>query len=174
MTECLIFLFLVIFVEAFTEILVESSIMLKPREMLAKRSGLLGELIHCGYCTSVWVAAAVAWIVPMYVIAITPYFFVGYVIALFVLHRLSNILHELNNKWLRLNSNGNWECYIEGNGYERGIALGLLQRHLGKQQEEVFLNEIESRIPSWFLKKILIVGISWFNRDSFPVRKTES
>lgn len=97
---CLSFLFLVIFVEAFTEILVESSILAKPREFLARHSGLLGELVHCGYCTSVWVSAAVAWIVPMFIWAVVPNFWISYVIALFVLHRLSNLFHELNSKWL--------------------------------------------------------------------------
>jgi hypothetical protein len=97
---CLSFLFLVIFVEAFTEILVESSILTKPREFLARCNGLLGELVHCGYCTSVWVSAAVAWIVPMFIWTIVPNFWISYIIALFVLHRLSNLLHELNSKWL--------------------------------------------------------------------------
>ncbi len=71
----------------------------------------------------------------------------------------------LNNSWLRLNKNGNWECYIEGNGYERGRTLGILQKQLGEQQEEIFLNEIDSKVPSWFYKKLLTLGISWFNRD---------
>ncbi len=72
---------------------------------------------------------------------------------------------SLNNSWLRLNDNGNWECYIEGNGYERGVTIGLLQIELGNQQEKVFLREINSRIPSWGLKKFLTYGIAWFNRD---------
>jgi len=71
----------------------------------------------------------------------------------------------LNNSWLRLNKYGNWECYIEGNGYDRGRTLGILQKKLGEEQEEVFLNEIDKQIPSWFLKKLLTFGIAWFNRD---------
>jgi len=78
---------------------------------------------------------------------------------------LSPTHFTLNNSWLKLSKNGNWECYIEGNGYERGKTLGILQRQLGKQQEEVFIKEIDSKVPSWFLKKLLIVGIAWFNRD---------
>ncbi len=78
---------------------------------------------------------------------------------------ISPTYFTLNNSWLRLSKNGNWECYIEGNGYERGRTLGVLQKQLGEQQEKVFLEEIDSKISSWFLKQILTLGISWFNRD---------
>ena len=88
---------LVLFVEAVTEILVSSVIFQKPREFIYVRNGFLGELVNCGYCTSVWVAAAVAW---LYVLPICPWFAANYIISTFVIHRLSNLLHELNNKWL--------------------------------------------------------------------------
>lgn len=87
---------LVIFIEALTEILTTSSIFEKPRMLLA-RNAFLGELIHCGYCTSVWVSLSVAWIIPF---ALTPYFWLNYLLTVFVLHRLSNILHELIQKLL--------------------------------------------------------------------------
>lgn len=94
------FTLLMICVEAITEILVASSIFAKPREFIARRSGLLGELVHCGYCTSVWVSAAVAWIIPLWYWALVPHFWVSYLVTLFVLHRLSNLFHELISKWL--------------------------------------------------------------------------
>lgn len=89
-------LILIIFIEALTEILTTSSIFEKPRLWLAKNA-FLGELIHCGYCTSVWVSLSVAWIIPF---ALTPYFWLNYMLTTFVLHRLSNILHELIQKLL--------------------------------------------------------------------------
>ena len=88
---------LVMFVEAMTEILTESSLFRGIREFLGKRSSLLGELVHCGYCTSVWVSAAVAWIL---VLKFTPYYAVDYIITTFIVHRLSNMLHELYSKWM--------------------------------------------------------------------------
>jgi hypothetical protein len=91
------YLLLIIFIEALTEILVESSILSKPREYLAQKNGLLGELIHCGYCTSVWVAASIAWVAPL---AFTSYFLLNYFITVFILHRLSNLLHEAYSKFL--------------------------------------------------------------------------
>jgi hypothetical protein len=90
-------LLLVIFVEALTEILVESSIFERPRLYLAGKSGFLGELIHCGYCTSVWVSFGVAWIAPL---AISGFFWLNYFLTAFILHRMSNMLHELISKWL--------------------------------------------------------------------------
>jgi hypothetical protein len=46
---------------------------------------------------SVWVAASVAWVDPW---IISEQFWINYAVTLFVLHRLSNVLHELMEKWL--------------------------------------------------------------------------
>ena len=87
---------LIIFVEAITEILVSSDIFLEIREFIYLNSNFLGKLVHCGYCTSVWVSAAVAWLAP----SIGNYPFIEYIIAVFVIHRLSNIWHEFIARWL--------------------------------------------------------------------------
>ncbi len=79
--------------------------------------------------------------------------------------KISATHFSLNNSWIRLNKHGNWECYIEGNGYDRGRTLGILQKELGKQQEAIFLKEIDRQVPSWIFKEILTIGIAWFNRD---------
>ena len=79
--------------------------------------------------------------------------------------KINDTHFTLNNSWLRLNKHDNWECYLEGNGYERGITLGILQKELGKNQESVFIDEINKNVPSWWFRKFLILGISWFNRD---------
>ena len=89
-------LLLIIFVEAVTEIIVASA-MFAPLRKLSTKSDFLGELVHCGYCTSVWVSASVSWIVPL---DISSYFWINYVLTVFILHRLSNLLHEFNSKWL--------------------------------------------------------------------------
>ena len=90
-------LFLVIFVEAITEIFVSSSIFTSFREFVGQRSAFLGELVHCGYCTSVWVSASVAWTLSA---VGTNYLWLDYIICVFVLHRLSNLFHELTCKWM--------------------------------------------------------------------------
>ena len=93
---------LTIFVEAVTEILVASSIFSRPRGFIGRRSAFLGELIHCGHCTSVWVSAIVVWMIlpPAWIFSIISNFWVAYIITIFVVHRLSNLFHEFNSKWL--------------------------------------------------------------------------
>ena len=69
------------------------------------------------------------------------------------------------NNWLRKNKSGNWESYIEGTPYERGIALGTLHKELIQSQEKAFVGEIENLIPSRFLRTMMQLGIAWFNRN---------
>lgn len=71
----------------------------------------------------------------------------------------------LGNNWLRKNKYGNWESYVEGPAYQRGLILGALHQKLIKSQEEAFVNEIETKVPNSFFRKLLQYGISWFNRD---------
>lgn len=48
------------------------------------------KLISCGYCTSVWIAAGISLAVPKPVDGA-----LGWVICIFVLHRISNLLHVI-------------------------------------------------------------------------------
>ncbi len=86
----------IICVEAVTEIIVESSIFIWFRNLLTKIWPFLGELISCGYCASVWVAATIGWCLPGEVSGII---IVDAIIKIFVLHRVSNILHEGFSRW---------------------------------------------------------------------------
>lgn len=72
---------------------------------------------------------------------------------------------KLGNNWLRKNENGNWESYIEGTAYDRGRTMGILHDQLIKDQEQIFVDEINKNVPSWFFRKLLLFGIAWFNRD---------
>ncbi|UXP30754.1 C45 family peptidase [Reichenbachiella agarivorans] len=78
---------------------------------------------------------------------------------------ISDSHFRLGNSWLKRNKYGNWESYIEGSAYDRGRTIGILHRQLIQDQEEVFVDEINAHVPSWFLRKFLMLGISWFNRD---------
>lgn len=105
LVNLLILAILVICVEAITEIVVASKITLGIRNWLLKNAKFLGSLINCGYCTSVWVSATLAWFVPinMSAMVVDAGFFnkiIDYVIFLFVIHRLSNIWHEFIVRWL--------------------------------------------------------------------------
>lgn len=78
---------------------------------------------------------------------------------------LNSTTFRYKNNWLRKNGSGNWESYIEGTAYERGIALGLLHRELIQSQETAFVGEIEKLLPSGILRTVMQLGLGWFNRN---------
>jgi len=84
-----------------------------------------------------------------------------------------NSIYSLGNNWIRMNRYKLWEMYIEGNAYDRGIIAGKLSEKLVKEQEEIFVSEINNVIPSKFYQKILLNGIAWFNRNLPAQVKTE-
>jgi hypothetical protein len=88
---------IVICVEAITEIIVSSELMFSIRDILSRMSpNFMGRLLNCGYCTSVWVSACFALFAPK----LFNIYILDYVISMFVIHRLSNMLHELFKRWL--------------------------------------------------------------------------
>jgi len=72
---------------------------------------------------------------------------------------------RIKNNWLKKNSAGIYELYIEGSAFERGVFNGKLTRELIHEQEEYFIQQIEHIIPSKLYLRFLKVFISWFNRD---------
>lgn len=73
--------------------------------------------------------------------------------------------YRLGNNWLRKNETGNWESYIEGNAAERGLIIGQLHRELIIGQEVAFVGELKKQIPNSLYRRLLTLGIAWFNRD---------
>ena len=73
-------------------------------------------------------------------------------------------LFILENNWIRKNSYGLWEMYIEGSAFDRGVAAGKLSEHLVKQQEEVFVSQIQKILPSKNYQRFLLTSIAWLNR----------
>ena len=89
-----------IFVEGTTELLCKSKFFSWFREWLKLNSSFLGELISCGYCTSVWVANLPAFLVAgLFPLSWfhTPVIFL---ISLVFFHRIANYLHNFNDKFL--------------------------------------------------------------------------
>ena len=98
-------IFALIYVEAVTEILVDSEIFLKLRNWLAKKSDFINSLIGCGYCMSVWVSFSICWAVPGTIVGRmipdnTYVFLADCFIKAMVLHRLSNLIHEGMKRWM--------------------------------------------------------------------------
>ena len=69
------------------------------------------------------------------------------------------------NSYLRHDSCGLWELYVEGSGQERGALQGALTKDLMKYQEDVFVNQIRNIIPSDRYLSLLRGFIVVFNRN---------
>jgi len=93
------FLCAVILTELLTELLVKSVIFKPIRDRIKGINGWFKELFSCGYCVSVWAAFGVVLLVqPVYNLVGTPW--VDLPLTALVVHRLSNYLHNFNDKIL--------------------------------------------------------------------------
>jgi hypothetical protein len=72
--------------------------------------------------------------------------------------------YKVNNNWLRHSKSGLWELYVEGNGYERGIANGMLTKELHEFQEDAFFHQIQLLVPDLNYLKFLKYFVGYFNR----------
>ena len=56
--------------------------------------------------------------------------------------------YTVGNNWLKKSDSGLWEMYVEGDGFERGVAAGKLTKELAEKQEIAFVDQIKKMIPS--------------------------
>jgi isopenicillin-N N-acyltransferase-like protein len=77
---------------------------------------------------------------------------------------IDNEFYKVNNNWLRHNKSGLWELYVEGDGYERGVANGMLTKELHQFQEEAFFRQIQLLVPDLNYLKFLKYFVGYFNR----------
>lgn len=108
----LIWLAFAIFVESVVEIIINAGPLEGFRGFVARRGKILGidfaELITCGYCCSVWIAFAFAWLLPSFIFSDAQFWnhisipkdviifidkYLYWAFNWIVLHRLSNIVH---------------------------------------------------------------------------------
>jgi isopenicillin-N N-acyltransferase like protein len=82
--------------------------------------------------------------------------------------QLDSGLFVVKNNWLRKSESGLYEMYIEGNPFERGVAVGKLTKELAQYQEEVFVKQIRQLVPSNFKLNFLKIFVGWFNRNLEP------
>jgi len=73
--------------------------------------------------------------------------------------------YKIGNSWLKKNKFGLWEMYIEGSPFEIGVINGKLTHELIKIQEDAFVEQINTLIPSKSYLHFLKYFIGWFNRD---------
>lgn len=79
--------------------------------------------------------------------------------------QLNSNFYAFGNNRLKKSESGLWEMYLEGNGFERGVAHGKLAKELVQQQETYFVASIKKIIPSEIYLRVLKYFIGWFNRD---------
>jgi len=90
--------FVVVLTEALTELAIKSEIFKPFREAISKHSVWFKELLSCGYCFSVWAALAVILLTEIHY-PVTGILAVDIGLTVVVVHRLSNILHNVIDKW---------------------------------------------------------------------------
>lgn len=67
--------------------------------------------------------------------------------------------------WFKQNEFGLWELYITGGPLDLGVKNGLLTSELVRAQEDAFVNQIRSMIPSQSYLRFLKYFLAWFNKD---------
>jgi hypothetical protein len=98
-TYLLLVLGLAFVTEAMVELVIKSQIFSPFRRLVSKLGPRTTELFKCGYCFSVWVAMGMVLLVPSMVLPITDWRVVNAALTVLVVHRLSNIMHNVIDKW---------------------------------------------------------------------------
>ena len=91
-------LFLVILTEAITELVIKSEIFEPLRNRIKVVGSWFEKLFSCGYCFSVWSAFTVVFIAQISY-PLTGYILLDLSLTALIVHRLSNILHNIVDKW---------------------------------------------------------------------------
>ncbi len=73
--------------------------------------------------------------------------------------------YKINNNWIKKSDSGLWEIYLEGDGFERGVIEGKLNKELAEKQEIAFVDQIKKMIPSKGMLNYLKFFIAFFNRN---------
>jgi isopenicillin-N N-acyltransferase-like protein len=77
---------------------------------------------------------------------------------------VSPTFYKVKNNWLKKSESGIWELYVEGDGFERGAANGILTKELHAYQEKAFIDQIKILVPDLNYLKFLKYFVGYFNR----------
>ena len=90
-----------VFTEGFTELCLKSAIFSSLRDELRDKSSFLDSLLSCGFCFSMWAACIPSLFFTLFFFYINAYFVIPqFLITVIVVQRLSNYLHNFNDKFL--------------------------------------------------------------------------
>lgn len=73
--------------------------------------------------------------------------------------------YKVHHSWLRFNSYGLWEEYLEGNPFDRGVAESKLTSELQITQEEAFVEQLQNLVPDKKYLGLLGYFARIFNRN---------
>ena len=76
-------------------------------------------------------------------------------------------LFTSGNNFLTKNKHGQWELYIEGNPFERGLLAGALMDSLLYKQEHIFFDKVEEFVPDEKQQKRIVKFLRWYNRKLY-------
>jgi hypothetical protein len=85
--------------EAVVQLVIKSEFFAPIRRLASKLGPWTAELFQCGYCFSVWVALGMISVVPAVILPVSDWRVVNVLLTLLVIHRLSNIMHNVIDKW---------------------------------------------------------------------------
>ena len=93
------FLFAVILTELTTELVIKSVIFRPIRDRIKNLGKWFAELFSCGYCFSLWSSYGVVLLLGL-TYNFTGWYWADLALTGLVVHRLSNYLHNFNDKFL--------------------------------------------------------------------------
>lgn len=69
-----------------------------------------------------------------------------------------------NQDYLVKNNYGTWELYVSGGYYSLGNRTGLLTADLFRNQQRIFMDKLETLVPSKFRQRLVSKFIHWYGR----------
>lgn len=81
--------------------------------------------------------------------------------------KINDSTYSVANNYLTKNHQGQWELYVSGDPYHRGLVTGSLTEELFHYQEMAFFGKVETLVPSKFKQYLLRKILAWYNRKMY-------
>ena len=81
--------------------------------------------------------------------------------------QINDSTYIFEDNYLTKNREGQWELYVSGDPYHRGLVMGNLTEELFHFQEAVFFDKVETIVPSKFKQYLLRKFLAWYNRKMY-------
>ena len=80
---------------------------------------------------------------------------------------INDSTYTIADNYLTRNFEGQWELYVSGDPYHRGLVMGSLTQELFHYQESAFFGKVETIVPSKFKQYLLRKFLAWYNRKMY-------